>query len=106
VSRATKDTKWASTVGTAEGCPDVVAAAEVTVEQKEHEMAGNCYVRYAFAFLALIALFATSAPAQQVPKVGFVDFQGSALAGEIKHFRDGMTALGQDLRACGVFHGW
>jgi putative tryptophan/tyrosine transport system substrate-binding protein len=57
-------------------------------------MAGNCHVRYGFAFLALIALFATSAPAQQVPKVGFVDFQGPSLAGDIKHFRDGMTALG------------
>ena len=37
-------------------------------------MAVNCYVRYGFAFLALIALFATSASARQIPKVGFVDF--------------------------------
>ena len=57
-------------------------------------MAGNCYVRYGFAGLALIALCATSAAAQQMPKIGFVDFQGPALAGDIKHFRDGMTALG------------
>ncbi len=46
--------------------------------------------------IGIIALTLCAAPAasQQLPKIGFVSFQGAALAGHIKYFRDGMTALG------------
>lgn len=47
-----------------------------------------------FAGLTFVMACATAADAQQVPRVGFVSFQGPALAGDIKYFRDGMTALG------------
>src|SRR5687767_9457126 len=57
-------------------------------------MARYCFVRFGLVGLALVAIFATPAAAQQLSKIGFVDFQGPALAGDIKHFRDGMTAFG------------
>lgn len=46
------------------------------------------------AALLQFAIAVLPAGAQPVPKVGFVDFQGPALADDIKYFRAGMTELG------------
>src|SRR4051812_25917117 len=47
------------------------------------------------AFAALVLLAVAPAPAAAQAKVGFVSFQGQALAGHTKYFKEGMTALGQ-----------
>ncbi len=48
--------------------------------------------RHALAVLALLALSPLPAAAQA--KVGFVSFQGPAMAGHLRYFKDGMKALG------------
>src|SRR3954467_2916251 len=48
---------------------------------------------HALAALALLALSPTPAAAQA--KIGFVSFQGHALAPQVGHFKEGMKSLGQ-----------